>query len=259
MPRCASSKTPMRRSWAPVNAPFSWPKISLSSSVSGIAAQLMATNGNVARGLSSWIVCATSSLPVPGLARDQHRRLRRRRLLDDAIDAADPRAVPDDPAEAALLAQLAAQQSHLAQRFLPLDRLLQQDPQPLRIDRLAQVVVRAVLDGLHRALDGALGGEQDEREVRQLILERAQQLETAHSGHDQIGHDDGRTKRGDLLERFLAVGGFLGLKAPRVTSSVKPTRVDGSSSTMSTRSAGVTSLLFGSTGMRSVSVIVDTA
>ena len=54
-----------RRSCAPVNAPFSWPKISLSSSVSGIAAQLIATNGNVARGLSSWIVCATSSLPVP--------------------------------------------------------------------------------------------------------------------------------------------------------------------------------------------------
>ena len=57
--------TPVRRSCAPVNAPFSCPKISLSSSVSGIAAQLIATNGNVARGLSSWIVCATSSLPVP--------------------------------------------------------------------------------------------------------------------------------------------------------------------------------------------------
>ncbi len=65
VPRCASSNTPVRRSDAPVNAPFSWPKISLSSSVSGIAAQLIATNGNVARGLSSWIVCAMSSLPVP--------------------------------------------------------------------------------------------------------------------------------------------------------------------------------------------------
>ena len=65
VPRSASSKQPARRSMAPVNAPRSWPKISLSSSVSGIAAQLMATNGASARGLSWWMVCATSSLPVP--------------------------------------------------------------------------------------------------------------------------------------------------------------------------------------------------
>ena len=50
---------------APVNAPFSWPKISLSISVSGMAEQLMATNGLFLRGLSSWMVRATISLPVP--------------------------------------------------------------------------------------------------------------------------------------------------------------------------------------------------
>ena len=48
-----------------MNAPFSWPKISLSSRVSGIAAQLTATNGPLARGESSCSVRATSSLPVP--------------------------------------------------------------------------------------------------------------------------------------------------------------------------------------------------
>ena len=65
MPRSASSKQPSRRSDAPVNAPFSCPKISLSSSVSGIAAQLIGTNGCCARGLNWWMVFATSSLPVP--------------------------------------------------------------------------------------------------------------------------------------------------------------------------------------------------
>ena len=65
MPRSASSKQPCRRSDAPVNAPFSWPKISLSRRVSGIAAQLIPMKGKVARGLSWWMVCATSSLPVP--------------------------------------------------------------------------------------------------------------------------------------------------------------------------------------------------
>ena len=65
VPPSASSKHPVRRSSAPVKAPFSWPKISLSISVSGIAAQLMGTNGLPRRGLSSCTVRATSSLPVP--------------------------------------------------------------------------------------------------------------------------------------------------------------------------------------------------
>ena len=51
VPRWACSKRPMRRACAPVNAPFSWPKSSLSSSVSGMAAQLTAMNGALARSL----------------------------------------------------------------------------------------------------------------------------------------------------------------------------------------------------------------
>jgi hypothetical protein len=39
---------PVRCAWAPRNAPFSWPKSSLSSGFSGIELQLMATNGPVA-------------------------------------------------------------------------------------------------------------------------------------------------------------------------------------------------------------------
>ena len=65
MPRCAISNLPGLRATAPVNAPFSWPKSSVSSSVSGIAAQLIATNGASARGLSAWSDRANSSLPVP--------------------------------------------------------------------------------------------------------------------------------------------------------------------------------------------------
>ena len=65
VPASASSKQPMRRSAAPVKAPRSWPKISLSINVSGMAEQLMATNGPVARGESLWIVRATISFPEP--------------------------------------------------------------------------------------------------------------------------------------------------------------------------------------------------
>ena len=103
---------------------------------------------------------------------------------------------------------------HFAQRLLPLDRLLQQDAQPRRIDRLAQVVVGAFLDRLDRRLHGALRGEQDEREIGQLILQRAQQLEPAHARHDQVRHDDGGTEGRDLLQRLFAVGGDVGLESP---------------------------------------------
>ena len=48
-----------------MNAPFSCPNSSLSSSVSGIAEQFTATKGALRRGDISWRVRATSSLPVP--------------------------------------------------------------------------------------------------------------------------------------------------------------------------------------------------
>src|SRR5579885_527829 len=50
---------------APVNAPFSWPNNSLSSRFSGIALQLMATNGPSLRALRRWMAAAAISLPVP--------------------------------------------------------------------------------------------------------------------------------------------------------------------------------------------------
>ena len=51
MPPSHCSNLPMCRLVAPVNAPCSWPNSSLSSSVSGIAAQLIARKGRWARAL----------------------------------------------------------------------------------------------------------------------------------------------------------------------------------------------------------------
>ena len=65
VPPSAASNRPIRRSVAPVNAPFSWPNSSLSRSVDGSAAQCTARNGARDRGLAWWIACATNSLPVP--------------------------------------------------------------------------------------------------------------------------------------------------------------------------------------------------
>ena len=65
MPLCACSRRPCRLPTAPVNAPRTWPNSSASSSVSGIALQLSATNRCARRGLLWWIARATTSLPVP--------------------------------------------------------------------------------------------------------------------------------------------------------------------------------------------------
>ena len=55
----------MRVAVAPVKAPRTCPKSSLSSKFSGMAPQLMATNGPLLRALRRWISSASISLPVP--------------------------------------------------------------------------------------------------------------------------------------------------------------------------------------------------
>ena len=83
---------PACRSRAPVKAPRSWPNSSLSSSVSGSAPQLTATNG--LRGARAAVVdrARDELLARAGLALDQHRRVEGRNLPDQRLgDAERPR------------------------------------------------------------------------------------------------------------------------------------------------------------------------
>ena len=65
MPFCARSKAPARLPVAPVKAPFTCPKSSLSMRFDATAEQSKTTNGPVER--FEWVctASATSSLPVP--------------------------------------------------------------------------------------------------------------------------------------------------------------------------------------------------
>ncbi len=65
VPPSAISNRPMLRRSAPVNAPFSCPKSSLSRSPAERAAQLTLRNGFPCRGPRWWSSRAKSSLPVP--------------------------------------------------------------------------------------------------------------------------------------------------------------------------------------------------
>ncbi len=63
--RAALSRRPALRRVAPVNAPFSWPNSSLSSSVSDSAAQLRRRNGPLGAARALWTASASTSLPTP--------------------------------------------------------------------------------------------------------------------------------------------------------------------------------------------------
>ena len=65
VPPLAMSKRPTRSRTAPVKAPRTWPKSSLSRSSPGSAPQFTATKGPVQRGEFAWSARAMSSLPVP--------------------------------------------------------------------------------------------------------------------------------------------------------------------------------------------------
>ena len=149
------------------------------------------------------------------LAVDQQRRGRRSRLLDDPVDLPHALAVADHLAERPVVAQLAPQRLHLAERPLPLDHLLQEDLQPLRVHRLGQVVVGAVLDRLDRRLDAALGREDHDADVDVHLAKRLQQLVAVHPRHHEVGDDDGRAERGDLLQGLLSILRRIRQEAPR--------------------------------------------
>ena len=77
VPLWALSILPMVCFTAPVKAPRSWPNSSLSSRFSGIAPQLMATNGCLARGPRSCSALRQRLLAGAAFAQQQHRNVGR--------------------------------------------------------------------------------------------------------------------------------------------------------------------------------------
>ena len=72
VPPLHCSNLPMRRRSAPVKAPFSWPNSSLSSKLSGMAAQLRARNGCLGPGAVLVDGAGDQFLAGAALAGDQH-------------------------------------------------------------------------------------------------------------------------------------------------------------------------------------------
>ena len=208
MPRCATSNLPALRPTAPVKAPFSYPNSSVSRRFSGIAAQLIATNGPDALGLSACSARATSSLPVPlspststVVSPDAARWTARHHALQRVVLA-------DDVRQAAPCGQLLAEQQVLGGETPLLERASDEHQQVLGIDGLREEVERPLAHGAHRVLDAAEGGHHDDRHVRVGVLGLSQHAETVTDGQPQVGEHERGTAP---CEECAGLGGVAGL------------------------------------------------
>ena len=165
VPRCAISNLPGLRATAPVNAPFSWPKSSVSSSVSGIAAQLIATNGASARGLSACSERANSSLPVPLSPSSSTVVSVAAARCSDANTLRSDGSSPTSCGAPRRTRQLLLQQQVLGHHPPLLERARDEQQQMIGIDRLGEEVDRAFLHRGDGVLDAAVGGHHDDRHV----------------------------------------------------------------------------------------------
>jgi hypothetical protein len=106
------------------------------------------------------------------------------------IDLAHSRAGTNEFAEGAVFTELSTEKSDLAPSLLPLDNLIEKDPQPMRVNGLGQIIVSAALECVYRGLNGTLRRQHHEGEAATLVMQRTKELEPAHTGHDKVADDD---------------------------------------------------------------------
>ena len=219
VPPFARAAAPSRSATAPVKAPFTWPKISLSISSFGMAPQLIATKGLSRRGLCRWIASAQTSLPVPDLAGDEHGGAAGRGAFDDPVDALHGERAADEAVEAASRQFLGVGIDDLGEAQ-PLDRVAHRHHQPVGGERLDDEIVGAVAHRLDRHIDGGMGGDDDDCGRDLLAGYVFQDLHAVHIRQLEIQqHDLGRSLAqcfesrgagfhgGDRESRFLEVLG----------------------------------------------------
>ena len=86
--------------------------------------------------------------------------------------------------------------------------------QLVEVERLAQVVGGAGLDGPHRRLDGAVGRHDDDGRLRRDGAQAVEEVEPGEIGHPLIGEDEVEGLPGEALERVLAAGRLGDVEAP---------------------------------------------
>ena len=203
----------MRRSIAPVNAPFSWPNSSLSSSCGDSAAQCTATNFCFGRPLSAWIACATSSLPVPLSPWISTVARVGATCLIVSKTSCITATFADQPLEPVLALDLLLQLDDFLLHLPAAQRPVDQDFQPVDVQRLGDEIVRAALHRLDRRVHRAVGRHHDDdRRMRQ----REDLLDERHpilAAEPQIGQHEIDRLALEHAQRPADIRGHIDLEA----------------------------------------------
>ena len=203
------SNLPIRLRSAPVKAPFSWPNSSLSSRVSGMAAQLRARYGALARRPVLVDGAGDQLLAGAALAGDQHGDVLVGDAADGLVHLAHGGASADDGAGEVGVRRGLRNHGRPAHPPAHLHRLVDHPPELLQVERLEQVVVGA----LPHRLDGRVrrpgDGDEDDGDARVDAADRLVELQAGLVGQSQVEEDDVRGVGADEPEPFRAGAGHL--------------------------------------------------
>ena len=225
MPRWAISKRPFLLAWAPVKAPRTWPKSSLSSSVSGRAAQFWVTKRASLRASAVVDRPRDEILAGAGLPDDQHGRVGLRDLLHHVEDAVHGGARRDDLVEAVPALDLAAQVEVLGAQALVgvrqsgreldvlggelvgLERALHVEPQLVGLPRLRdEAVDPPFVDRAREGSDVRVAREHHADRLRVALDRLLEELDTAHRGQHLVGDDERDVLALEDLEPLFTAG-----------------------------------------------------
>ena len=234
VPPFASSNSPRLDVLAPVKAPLTCPKSSLSSSPSGIAEQLIGMKGfSVARS----VVVERSRdhlLARTALARDEHAAATVRNLPDQREDVAHGGARADQIAEGRGLIDRPPQPLVLLLERAPLEGPLHRDERRLVLEGLGDVVERAGAHGVDGGVDAAKGRHQDDGGARTQIPQLAHHFDAGLAGHADVAEHGVEIEIPHLLDGVVRRRRLRRPRSPAPrTSETSICRIAASSSTTS--------------------------
>jgi hypothetical protein len=205
VPPAAISKRPARRERAPVNRP---PLVSEELRFEkglreGRAGDL--DERGVPAGTPLVNRLGDQLLARSALSGDQDRGLRGRDLLDEPEDLEHLGASADDVLEPVGVVHPLAEDPRLGDEPLLLEDLPEQVLELLDVDRLREVVLGSLLQGLDGAPNRPERGHHDDPDLGVGTSHARQELVPVHSRHSEVGEQDVRALLRDEAERLLAV------------------------------------------------------
>jgi hypothetical protein len=127
--------------------------------------------------------------------------------VHDAEDVLHRAVRAHDVLEAEAVAELLVQHPVLAHEVAALHGAAQDEEQLVLLQRLREVVESALAHRVHRAVDGAVRGHEDDAGPRGLLGELGQELDAVHVRHLEVGEDDVEGLARRRLQGLAAVGG----------------------------------------------------